>query len=99
MPGGDGVNILYELWYGNIYPSERPIKKDSEYAEALRKVAEEKESLLPSLAPELQTGIEKLLDAQMEAAVIAERDTFVMGFRLAVQILVDGLADPPITPP
>lgn len=99
MPGGDGVNILYELWYGNIYPSERPIKKGSEYAEALRKVAEEKESLLPILAPELQKGIEKLLDAQMEAAVIAERDTFVMGFQLAVQILVDSLADPPITHP
>lgn len=97
MSGGDGVNILYELWYGNIYPSERPIKKGSEYAEALRKVMEEKESLLPSLSPELQKGIEKLLDVQMEAAVFAERDAFVMGFRLAVQILVDGLTDPTIT--
>ena len=97
MSGGDGVNILHELWYGNIYPSERPIKKDSEYAQALHKVADEKDSLLPSLSSELQKGIEKLLDVQMEAAVIAERDAFVMGFRLAVQILVDGLTDPPVT--
>lgn len=93
------MNILHELWYGNIYSSECPIKKDSEYAEALRKVVEERENLLPSLSPELQRGIEKLLDVQMEAAVIAERDAFVMGFRLAVQILVDGLTDPPITHP
>lgn len=96
---GDGMNILEELWYGNIYPNEQSIKKDSEYAEALRKVAGEKETLLPNLSPELQKGIEKLLDVQMEAAVIAERDAFVMGFRLAVQILVDGLTDPPITSP
>lgn len=93
------MNILHELWYGNIYPSERPIKKGSEYAEALRKMVDEKETLLPNLSPELQKAIEKLLDVQMEAAVIAERDAFVMGFRLAVQILVDGLTDPPITHP
>lgn len=91
------MNILHELWYGNIYPSECPIMKDSEYAQALHKVADEKDSLLPSLSSELQKGIEKLLDVQMEAAVIAERDAFVMGFRLAVQILVDSLTDPPIT--
>ena len=37
-----------------------------------------------------------LVDAHMEAAVIAERDGFVMGFRLATQIIVDGLTDPPV---
>ncbi|MGM9640312.1 MAG: DUF6809 family protein [Faecousia sp.] len=47
------MKILHELWYGNIYPSERPIRKDSEYAEALHKVVGEKDSLLPSLSPEL----------------------------------------------
>lgn len=93
------MNILEELWYGNIYPNEQSIRKDSEYAQALRKAAAEKDSLLPSLSPELQTGIEKLLDVQMDAAVIAERDAFVMGFRLATQIIVDGLTYPPITTP
>lgn len=91
------MNILEELWYGNIYPNEQSIRKDSEYAQALRKVADEKENLLPSLSPELQKGIEKILDVQLEAAVIAERDAFVMGFRLATQLLVDGLTDPPVT--
>ncbi len=47
--------------------------------------------LLPSLSPELQKGIEKLLDVQMEAAAIAERDAFVMGFRMAMQFMVDSL--------
>lgn len=75
---------------GNIYPNEQSIRKDGEYAQALRKVVDETESLLPSLSPELQKGIEKLLDVQMEAAVIAERDAFVRGFRLATQILVGG---------
>lgn len=93
------MNILEELWYGNIYPNEQSIQKDSEYVQALRKVVDEKENLLPSLSPELQKGIEKLLDVQMEVAVIAERDAFVMGFRMATQIIVDGLTDPPVTTP
>ena len=82
------MNILHELWYGNIYLSECPIMKDSGYSESLRKAVDEKGSLLPNLFPELQKGIEKLLDVQMEAAVIAEQDAFIIDFRLAVQILV-----------
>ncbi len=93
------MNILGELWYGNIYPNERSIRKDGEYAQALRKVVEEKECLLPNLAPELRKAIEKLMDVQMEAAAIAERDAFVMGFRLATQIIVDGLTDPLVSTP
>ena len=46
VSGGDGVNIPEELWCGNIYPNEQSIKKDSEYAQVLRKVIDEKESLL-----------------------------------------------------
>ena len=99
MSGGGGVNILHELWYGNICPSERPIMKDSEYAQALHKAADEKDGLLSSLSSELQKGIERLLDVHMEAAAIAERDAFVMGFRLAVQILMDSLTDSPIAHP
>ncbi len=90
------MNILEELWYGNIYPNEQAVRQNSEYAQALHKVVDEKESLLPNLAPELQKAIEKLMDVQTEAAVIAERDAFVMGFRLATRIIVDGLTDPPL---
>ena len=70
MSGGGGVNILHELWYGNICPSERPIMKDSEYAQALHKAADEKDGLLSSLSSELQKGIERLLDVHMEAAAV-----------------------------
>ena len=93
------MNILEKLWYGNIYPNEHSVRKDSEYAQALRKVVEEKECLLTNLAPELRQNIEKLVDVQMEAAAIAERDAFVMGFRLATQIIVDSLTDPPVSTP
>ncbi len=88
------MNILEELWYGNVCPSEQPIQKGSEYARAIHRVVEEKERLLPTLSPELQRAVEELTEVQTEAAVIAERDAFVMGFRLAVHIMLDGLKKP-----
>ncbi len=82
------------------YMSERTsIWKDSKYAQVLRKVVDEKECLLPNLTPELRKAIDELMDVQMEAAVIAERDAFVMGFRLATQIIVDSLTAPPVSTP
>ena len=48
------MKILEELWCGSIYPNEQSILKDSECAQALRKVVDEKESLLPGLSPEIQ---------------------------------------------
>ncbi len=59
-------------------------------------MVDEKENLLSNLSPELQKAIEKLMDVQMEAALIAERDAFIMGFRLATQIIVGGLSEPPV---
>ncbi len=88
------MNILEELWYGNICPSEKPIRKNSEYANTLHKVVEVKERLQPKVPPELQPDLEELMDVQMEAAVVAERDAFQLGFRLAVQIMVDSLRVP-----
>ncbi len=87
------MKILEDLWHGNIYPSEEPIKKGGEYAQALHWVVDEKEALLPTLSPEIQKTIDKLMDVQMDAAVIAERDAFVMGFKLATRILVAAISD------
>ncbi len=90
------MNILKELWYGNIQTNELSNKKGSEYSKALHDLVEKEELLLPTLSPELQTAIEQLLDIQMEAAAIAERDAFITGFRLATQLLVAGSGHPPV---
>ena len=40
------MNILEDLWFGNISPWERPFKKDSAYAELLSLVIRHQEDLL-----------------------------------------------------
>ena len=46
------MNILEDLWFGNISPWERPFKKDSAYAELLALVVRHQEALLSRLNDE-----------------------------------------------
>ena len=46
------MNILEDLWFGNISPWERPFEKDSAYAELLALVVRHQEALLGRLNDE-----------------------------------------------
>ena len=46
------MNILEDLWFGNISPWERLFKKDSAYAELLALVVRHQEALLSRLNDE-----------------------------------------------
>ena len=46
------MNILEDLWFGNISPWEREFKKDSPYAELLALVVRHQEDLLSRLNDE-----------------------------------------------
>ena len=46
------MNILEDLWFGNISPWERPFRKDGAYAELLALVVRHQEDLLSRLNDE-----------------------------------------------
>ena len=46
------MNILEDLWFGNISPWERPFRKDGAYAELLALVVRHQEDLLSLLNDE-----------------------------------------------
>jgi len=43
------MNILEDLWFGNISPWERPFKEDSAYAELLALVIRHQEDMLSNI--------------------------------------------------
>ncbi len=90
------MNILEELWYGNIRLNERSVPGNSDYAECLRRVICQKEMLLADVPETLRKKMERILDAYVETESIAERDAFIMGFRLATRLMVDVLTKPVI---
>ncbi len=90
------MNILENLWYGNIAPSEQPLAKGSAYAAALKRVDTQIGKLLENNSPEIQSAVDSLLDRQTEAASIAEEKAFVTGFQLGVQMLLCALEKPAV---
>ena len=86
---GDTMKILEELWYGNIDPHGRDIRKDSQMERALSLVVKNDDTLRAMLSDIQKEQYEKLHDSQSEMTDLLEREAFAEGFRLAVKIMID----------
>jgi len=88
------MNILEELYYGNIRPSEKCFDRQSKYAAFLKIIAENEEKLSAILSTnpdrqEEQNLFTQLMNAQTELSVFGERDRFIEGFQLGVRFMVE----------
>ena len=82
------INILEDLWFGNISAWERPFKKDSAYAELLALVVRHQEDLLGRLNDEEKEIFEKFSECSTEMHDLTEREAFVKGFTIGAQIII-----------
>ena len=87
------MNILEDLWFGNISPWERPFKKDSAYAELLALVIRHQEDLLSRLNDDKKEIFEKYADFSTEMHDLTEREAFVKGFTLGAKIIIEVLTN------
>jgi len=84
------MDILEELWYGNITPTEYSrIENNSNYKEALRLVNQNQERLRATLTDEQKELLEKLLTASEEFANLIELDCFKVGFKLGARLTIE----------
>lgn len=83
------MNILEDLWFGNISPWERPFMKDSAYAELLALVIRHQEDLNRRLNDEEKEIFEKFSECSTEMHDLTEREAFVKGFTLGVKIIIE----------
>ncbi len=84
------MDILEELWYGNITPTEYSrIENNANYKEALSLVNKNQEQLKATLTDEQNELLEKLLTASEEFANIIELDSFKVGFKLGVRLTIE----------
>ena len=85
------MNIIEDLWYGNISPWERPFKKGSAYAELLALVVRHQEDLLSRLNDEEKEILERFVDCSNEICSLSERETFARGFTLGIKLILEVL--------
>ena len=87
------MQVLEDLYLGNIHPSERSFKKGSQYAKALNNVVKAGESLIGTLTEKQKEQFEAYMTAQREVNVLTDCETFCYAFRLGTKIMMDVLIE------
>lgn len=82
------MNILEELWYGNIEPSEYDTSSDSEYKEILRLINRNEDKLLATMTVEQKEIFSRYQDCVREYQAMAECLLFQRSFCLGAQIML-----------
>lgn len=85
------MNILEDLFYGNLFPHEKCAKLDDEMKELLGLLNRNEEKLTTTLSNEQKITFEKYKDCNREISEICEREAFLNGFRLGARIIIESV--------
>ena len=85
------MNILKELYYGNIVPTEKCAKLNSEVTELLKLLNRNEEKLTATLTEEQKENFEKYKDCNREIFENCDREAFLNGFRLGARIIIESV--------
>lgn len=87
--GAIQMTTLEDLYYGNIHPYERYIKKGTNQERLVKLICQNEEQLDSTLTEKQKETFEKFKDCQNELSGVTEQDAFRDGFILAVRIMVE----------
>ena len=85
--------ILEALYLGDVHPSERSFKRNSQYAKALDDLVKAGDALTDTLTEKQKETFEDYMTAQREANVLTDCETFIYSFQLAAKIMIDVLTE------
>ena len=88
------MDIINELWYGNVSPFEQCTRGDKRLKELLKLVAQNREELDGTLTDEQKETLEKIEDCYNELTDINEREIFTYAFTLGAKIVFEILSKP-----
>lgn len=83
------MDILEDLYYGNLFPQEKCARLYDEVKELLKLLNRNEEKLTVTLTESQKETFEKYKDCKREISEICEREIFLNGFRLGARIIID----------
>ncbi len=89
------MTTLEDLYYGNIIPHEHSIKRGSAYSEVLGYVVRHEDDLKATLTEQQKEIFEKLKDCESELHGMNELESFVSGFKLGANIIIEVMQKAP----
>ena len=88
------MDIINELWYGNVSPFEQCTRDDKRLKELLKLVARNREELDGTLTDKQKEILEKFDDCYNELTDINEHEIFTYAFTLGAKIVFEILSKP-----
>lgn len=85
------MDILEDLYYGNLFPHKKVSKLDDEMKELLGLLNRNEEKLVANLYDEQKETFEKYMDCNREISEISERQSFITGFKLGAKIVIESM--------
>ena len=82
------MNILVELWYGNIEPAEYDTSSSKEYKEMLQLISWNEDKLLATMTDAQKEQFTKYTDCVRDYQVMAECMLFQKSFRLGAKMML-----------
>ena len=86
------MTALEDLWYGNIRPGERTIRRGSELDNLLKLMCQNEDDLMQGLSEKQKESFEKFKDCQSEITDILETEAFISGFTIATKFMIEVMA-------
>ena len=87
------MQILEDLYIGNVHPGERIFKRNSQYAKALDETVKAGDALTASLSAEQKEFFEDYMTAQREVNILTDCETFCYSFKAGAKIMLDVLTE------
>lgn len=86
------MNILEELWYGNIEPAEYDTSPSKEYKQMLQLISRNEDKLMATMTDAQKELFTKYADCVREYQVMAECMLFQNSFRMGAKMMLDVLS-------
>lgn len=83
------MNILEDVWYGNICPYDNLIDGDEEYSRELKVMMKFEDLVFGEVSGAIKEDIEKMVEAQQKLSCITDKNAFVIGVRFGVKMMID----------
>ena len=85
--------ILEDLYLGDVRPSERSFRRNSQYAKALDDLVKAGDALMDNLTEKQKEMFEDYMTAQREVNVLTDCETYCLAFKTGAKIMLDALID------
>lgn len=86
------MNILEELWYGNIEPAEYDMSPSKEYKQMLQLISRNEDKLLATMTDAQKELFTKYADCVRDYQVMADCMLFQSSFRLGGRMMLEVMA-------